>query len=351
MPHLPYRFSHVSHQCVGGKAHNPAHREFPAIATLLNGNLAIFKMSAQPEAKRKMEEACAALNSKSPYDDIRVIPGLASALSGAQAGFADPAFQIVDLPKAGKTLVVADTASCFCGPRSSFKWVDVSTVAAELAKADAECIPEINYPDAGTKKSYRLPIHFKTVPKIDQVVRVEKRCVRVVRHTPPPLALQGSLNLGGLLTKGALFDGKKAIRSQLIVGYATKYGKGATTATTFEQYLAPMKLGGCEPVAPWADDSDAYFVEQRMLGVNPCKLRRISSLTGERNEVRQRGGGGGADVWLTGECGAAAAWLAHGETTPSPPPASPHRPRCGRSSRGPASPCPRATTSTSPTMR
>ena len=147
-----------------------------------------------------------------------------------------------------------------------------------------------------------------------------------------PLALQGNLNLGGLLTKGALFDGKKAIRSQLIVGYATKYGKGPTTATTFEDYLAPMKLGGAEPVVPWADDSDAYFVEQRMLGVNPCKLRRISSLTGERNEVCAAGGG-------------------HSLLPPDTTPAARHRPRSGRSLRGPASPCPRVTTYTSPTTR
>ena len=176
-------------------------------------------------------------------------------------------------------------------------------------------LPVFDPPDPGKErgdpKTFELPMHFNyanivsfpdhAVTKSDIVRGSCGGSSQLVKHcSATPLCPQTPSSYKG--SDDGLFDAVLVGRVAELGALRFLVGDTEPAATNFERYAIAQAAGtvksggrgggggcGCatEPAHPPNWQSDEYFVEQRVMGVNPCAMRRLTSL-GDA----QVGGGG-----------------------------------------------------------
>jgi hypothetical protein len=90
----------------------------------------------------------------------------------------------------------------------------------------------------------------------------------------------------------SLFDHSKTIDVSIAAALWTRLGPLEKPAKSYFQFemAAEAATCGCFSGPPEDWQTDDYFVEQRVLGVNPCAMKRLSNLSAA-DQVCLGGGG------------------------------------------------------------
>lgn len=178
---------------------------------------------------------------------------------------AEPAPVVAD---GGKTVIVDGSQP------SGFALVDSTSVLEGVSAARQLYEPEKSY------EGHDLPIHLKHVPDVDRV--------------PFTTGVDGS---------DGIFSLKETIDVGVMTAASMKLRDSQPRATTYARFEMAQEIGrgGCwclphaHHPADWS--SDRYFVEQRVLGVNPCAIRGLATLpAAEQAEIRGLFEAGGAPL-------------------------------------------------------